>query len=277
MPGTNLGPDSVVVVTGGASGIGLGLARAFVSVGASLVLADVEAPALEAAAAELGRSGAEVHTVVTDVMSFGSVEALADRAFGRYGRVDVLCSNAGVNGVVGARMWELPLAEWEWILGVNLWGVIHGIRAFVPRMVGQGSGHIVNTASMAAITEMPIFAPYTASKHAVLAVSETLQLQFEAEDLPLGVTVLLPGRVDTNIRRAARNWPQGLGPRDRSQDGDTFHDGGPASVNADDIGAMVVDAVRDGRFWLPAEPGNPAAGDRVRQRFAAIVGAFKDS
>src|SRR5690242_3542400 len=155
----------VAVVTGAASGIGLGLATRFVAEGAKVVLADVEKPALDDAVSKLEADGGEVAGVVTDVTVPAQVDALADAAFARFGEVHMLCNNAGVGG--GGLSWEAPLSTWEWVLGVNMWGVIHGLRAFVPRMLGQPEGHVVNTASVAGLVAAPFMGPYNASKHAV--------------------------------------------------------------------------------------------------------------
>src|SRR5581483_3965092 len=159
----------VAVVTGGASGIGLGLARRFAGEGMRVVIGDVEKRALDTAVNDLAASGAEVEGVVSDAEQ---VQALADATIARFGAVHVVCNNAGVGG--GGLSWELPLSTWEWVIGVNLWGVVHGIRAFVPLLLQQEEGHVVNTASVAGLVAAPFMGPYNASKHAVVGVSETL-------------------------------------------------------------------------------------------------------
>src|SRR6478609_4697509 len=193
----------VAVVTGGASGIGKGLAARFAAEGMNVVIADVEEPALEATAAELGVVG-----VRTDVSDEASVQALAAAAVERFGTVHVVCNNAGV--MSSADPWFGPLSAWTWLLGVNLWGVIHGVRAFLPVLAAQAEGHIVNTASIAGL--YPGFgAAYDATKHAVVAITDDLYTGMQQVGLPIGVSVLCPGWVRTNILDADRNWPAGLG------------------------------------------------------------------
>lgn len=214
----------MAVVTGGASGIGLSLARAFRARGLEVVLADVEAPALEGAAAEVGG-----HGVVTDVSRRAEVEALAAEVLDRYGRVDVVCNNAGVS--LGFRpSWELDPLDWEWVLGVNLHGVIHGVGAFVPHFVRQGSGHVVNTASAAGLGVIPGLAPYDVAKHGVVALSEVLRAELAEHAPGVGVTVVSPGMVRTRIGRADRNRPARLVPEN-----------GPTSTTAPDRDRPVAD------------------------------------
>jgi NAD(P)-dependent dehydrogenase (short-subunit alcohol dehydrogenase family) len=198
----------VAFITGGASGIGLGMAGAFAERGMKIVLADIEQEALERASEELRSGGAEVSGVVCDVSDYASVEAAADHAIGAFGKVHVLCNNAGVSPV-GA-LDECTAEDWEWILGVNLMGVIHGIRAFVPRMKAQGEGgHVVNTSSIAGMVALPTLGMYTATKYAVVGISETLMgelLPFE-----MGVSVLCPSFVRTQLADGGRNRPEHLG------------------------------------------------------------------
>ena len=199
----------VAVVTGAASGIGLGLATRFAEEGMKVVLADIEAPALEAAVSTLRRAERDVIGVRTDVSSYESVEALAAKAVETYGKVHVLCNNAGVGG--GNLLWLTTDQDWRWIMGVNLWGVINGIRAFVPGMIAHGEeGHIVNTASLAGITTPTVDAIYAATKHAVVAISEALYFQLHVTGTKLSASVLCPGFVQTNIVDSARNRPQEL-------------------------------------------------------------------
>jgi NAD(P)-dependent dehydrogenase (short-subunit alcohol dehydrogenase family) len=203
-----LEPGQVAVVTGGASGLGFALAEAFAQRELKLVVADVEAGALTAAVARIEELGAEVIGRTTDVGSPEQVDALAAATLDRFGRVDVVCNNAGVS-TLGPRMWEVPLADWEWVLRVNLGGVINGIRAFVPHFVAQGTGHVVNTASMAGVSVPPMHGPYLASKHAVVALSESLALELSSVAPEVGVTVVCPGVVATNIQHSDRNRPDG--------------------------------------------------------------------
>ena len=197
------------VVTGAASGMGRAFAERFGQLGLNVVLADVEEPRLVEVAGQMRESGANVLPVVTDVASGESIDALAAKAFDTFGAVHVLCNNAGVGG--GGPMHELTTNDWQWVLGVNLWGVIHGIRAFLPTMIASGEpGHIVNTASMAGMLAGPMMGPYNATKFAVVAISETLRAEQEMLGTKIGVSVLCPGFVNTDIMTSTRNRPAEL-------------------------------------------------------------------
>jgi NAD(P)-dependent dehydrogenase (short-subunit alcohol dehydrogenase family) len=195
------------VVTGGASGIGRALALRFAREGADVVVADLDATGMEAVASEARRLGVKSLTVPTDVSQLGQVEALAARVFDTFGAVHVLCNNAGVATWGGLE--SATHRDWQWVLGVNLWGVIHGLEAFVPRMIRRGEpGHIVNTASMAGLIASKGLGVYNTSKYAVVGLSETL-----ARDLKpyrIGVSVLCPMGVETRIRQSERNRPAEL-------------------------------------------------------------------
>jgi NAD(P)-dependent dehydrogenase (short-subunit alcohol dehydrogenase family) len=199
--------DTVAVVTGGGSGIGRALALALARAGSRVVLADVDEAAMDAVAREVEGLGGEALTVSTDVTDLGQVQALAERAWKAFGGVDVLCNNAGVAAWGGLE--QATHRDWQWVLGVNLWGVIHGIEAFVPRMIARGEpGHIVNTASMAGLIASQGLGVYNTSKYAVVGLSETL-----AKDLKpygIGVSVLCPMGVETRIRESERNRPAAL-------------------------------------------------------------------
>ncbi len=205
----HLEKGNVAVVTGAASGIGLALANAFAAAGCSVVLADIQQEALNASAAQVGAHGVDVLTVVTDVSKVEQVDALAAATLERFGAVHVLCNNAGVGGA--GDPWIGPLETWEWVMGVNFWGVVHGVRAFLPHIVMSGGGHIVNTASIAGVFPGMTAAPYDASKHAVVGMSEALYLSLRAGELPVGVSCLCPGWVSTGIGESERNWPDELG------------------------------------------------------------------
>jgi len=261
----------VAVVTGGASGIGFGLASAFAAEGMKVVVGDIEEPALDDAVAKLEASGAEVLGVRTDVSDDASVAALAAAAVDRFGAIHVACNNAGVGG--GGLSWEAPLSTWEWVLGVNMWGVIHGIRAFVPILMQQDEAHIVNTASIAGLAAGPFMGPYNASKHAVVALSETLYHEMAMTAPQVKVSVLCPGWVRTRIADSARNRPD--------DDGDDAVEN-PArlllqsvierGMPPEELAAIVLDAIRAERFWiLPHDDAEPFWREFVNGRAQALV------
>ncbi len=201
--------DKVAVVTGAASGIGRALAEKSAQEGMKVVLADVEESALKQAEEELKASGAQVLAVRTDVSQAAEVEVLAQKTFDTYGAVHLLFNNAGV--AAGTTVWESSLADWQWVLGVNLWGVIHGIHFFVPRMLAQDTeGHIVNTASSAGLVSSSGLGIYKVSKHGVVTLSETMALELAARGAKLKASVLCPEWVNTRITDAERNRPQAL-------------------------------------------------------------------
>src|SRR5438270_2220448 len=175
----------VAVVTGAASGIGNAMATRFAEEGMRVVLADIEEGPLADAEKRLGDGGATVLGVPTDVSKGDQVDALAARTFDAFGTAHVVCNNAGV--ATGGPMWTLTESDWAWVLGVNLWGAIHGVRAFVPRLVEQGEGHVVNTASMAGLTSAPMMGPYNVSKHGVVTISETLAAELALHGSPVKV------------------------------------------------------------------------------------------
>jgi NAD(P)-dependent dehydrogenase (short-subunit alcohol dehydrogenase family) len=194
----------VAVITGAASGIGLGIARRCMKEGMKVVLADVEEKALANAEAEMKAAGANVLAVLTDVSKAQDVEALAGRTLNAYGAVHLLFNNAGVT--TGAAVWEYTLADWEWVIGVNLWGVIHGVRTFVPIMLEQDTeSHIVNTASIAGIITYPASGAYEVTKHGIVALSETLSYELADYSDKIKVSVLCPAAVKTRIIDAERN------------------------------------------------------------------------
>ncbi len=268
-----LSNGSVAVVTGAASGIGAALGRAFAAAGCSVVLADVDAVALDAVAATME---GEVLTVVTDVSVATDVEHLAEAAFNRFGAVHVLCNNAGVstfNPVVAQ-----SLDDWRWVLGVNLWGVIHGVQAFLPRMSAQGQpAHIVNTSSLAGLTSgLPSLGPYNVSKVGVVALSETLRMELAMAGSPVGVSVLCPGSTPTRILESERNRPAELGSELRVPDGELMRDvarsgfDGPGARTVAEVAGDVLDGVRGGRFWIIT---SGEMRDLVSTRFHEIDGS----
>ena len=251
----------VAVVTGAASGIGRALAERFAAERMKVVLADVEQGALAEAKRMLRAQGAAVLAVPTDVAKENEVEALARRTLETFGGVHVLCNNAGV--VAGGVLWELPLADWEWVLGVNLWGVIHGLRTFVPLMIRQDAeGHIVNTASMAGLVSGPLNAVYNVAKHGVVTLSESLHHELRMWGTKLNVSVLCPGWVNTRIVDAERNRPPALQrpPAAREQS--------PAEVQLEQaarqllasglpsarVADLVLQAIREEKFYVLTHP-----------------------
>lgn len=251
-----LGPGKVAVVTGGASGIGLALANAFAAAGCSMVLADVQEDALTAAAVEVGAHEVDVLTVVTDVSKLDQVEALAAATMERFGAVHIVCNNAGVAGAGDA--WVGPIEAWEWVIGVNLWGVVYGVRTFLPHIVMSGGGHIVNTASMAGLYP-GLSAPYDATKHAVVALTENLYNGMQIAQLPVGVSCLCPGWVKTGIAHSERNWPSELGETPERDAGQRvglgyFERAIDEGMQPGAVADLVLGAVRSDRFWIFPHP-----------------------
>lgn len=243
----------VAVVTGGASGIGRAMAAQFVADGMHVVIADVEVAALEGTASELG-----VVAVPTDVADQASVQALADHVFDRYGTAHVLCNNAGVGG--GGQIADLTLADWKWVIDVNLWGVIHGLHSFLPRLLANpDGGHIVNTASMAGLVASAGIGPYSAAKFAVVAISEVLSKELQAAGSAVGVSVLCPGFVRTNIFDSQRNRPEALrNPTKAVGDARTRNDVLKSfletAMEPAEVARHVRDAIVDDRFWITTHP-----------------------
>jgi NAD(P)-dependent dehydrogenase (short-subunit alcohol dehydrogenase family) len=261
----------VAVVTGAGSGIGRGLAEQAAREGMRVVIADVEVAALEETAAEVETAGAEVVVVPTDVSRADQVDALAGLAYERFGAVHLLCNNAGV--FQAGVSWQRELADWEWVLGVNLWGVLHGIRAFVPRMLAGGDeGHIVNTSSLAGLITGAYSAPYITSKFAVLGLTECLAHDLRAHEAPIGASVLVPALVDTKIAHSMRNRPDEPPAEAQAPDHylveqalrDLIARGRPP----DEVAVLVFDAVRTGRFFITT---SDATESMLRERFDAVL------
>jgi NADP-dependent 3-hydroxy acid dehydrogenase YdfG len=242
----------VGVVTGAASGIGKAIAKTLAAEGVQVVLADVEEGALKETAGELG---AFAH--VTDVADPESVQSLADAVVKEFGGAHILCNNAGVSGLV-QQSWTAPIEDWQWVMNVNVWGVIHGIRSFLPILLAQEEGHIVNTGSAACFEALPGMAAYGASKHAVLGISEALYREMQSIGAPVGVSVLVPaGTVNTNIMRSERNWPSALGDAptiERDQVSQMIHTGFTHAFAAGNdpmvTASPIPDAIRNNRFMI---------------------------
>ena len=236
----------VAVVTGGASGIGRGIARALAARGADVVVADVDAVRAGDVAAELARAGVRSIAVPCDVTDRASVEALADRAWSAFGRVDVLCNNAGVGTL--AQVVETPVRDAEWIFAVNVWGVIHGCQVFVPRFLAAGRpAHVLNTGSEHSVgIPVPGMGVYTASKHAVLALSDVLRRELEPNGV--GVSLLCPGVVRTEIWNAGRNRHDRFGGRQESPA--EFASLLDTGMDPDDVGRIAVAGIEAGEFFI---------------------------
>ena len=264
--------DKVAVITGAASGIGRALAERCVQEGMKAVLADVEAEPLATAEASLKASGATVLAVQTDVSQVRDVEALAQKTMEAFGAVHVLCNNAGVG--TEAAVWESTLAEWEWIVGVNLWGVVHGVRVFVPLMLAQDAEcHIVNTASTAGLISGPGLGAYKVTKHGVVTLSETLHHELAERGAKVKVSVLCPGIVNTRIMESARNRPGDLaptGPRGPASEErwEALRRLVPAGMPAAQVADAVFEALRKDRFYILTHPEGKEA---VRTRMEDIL------
>jgi NAD(P)-dependent dehydrogenase (short-subunit alcohol dehydrogenase family) len=262
------------VITGGASGIGFATARALAARGAKLVLADVEGPALDKAVAQLSSSGAKAEGVVCDVSKLADVNRLADTAFSKMGAVHILFNNAGV--AVGGPIAEMKHSDWEWIVNVDLWGPIHGVEAFLPRMIAQrDGGHLLFTASFAGLVPNEGLGPYCVAKYGVVALAEVLQREMRPHNI--GVSVLCPMRVATNIGNSERNRPASLGgaaasPQVPSQDEGNRTLAGRV-LEVEDVAAMVVRAILANRLYiLPHEESRKS----IRRRFERIDRTFDE-
>lgn len=268
--------EKVAVVTGGGSGIGRAVAAQLAGAGMHVVVADIQQDALEATVADLVAAGHRAIGVRTDVSDGDSVEALAEATVAEFGAVHLVHNNAGVG--VGGPVWTHTKRDWQWVLGVNLWGVIHGIRSFVPRMLEQGGpAHVVNTASMAGLISVPYLGAYNVSKHGVVTLSETLHRDLRLAGAEVGVSVLCPGLVMTNIFESQRNRPEELADDAGSSGLSALLDvAGDSSATEDAIGAFgqilspdvvgaaVVDAVREDRFYILTHPESTEALVRTR-------------
>jgi len=248
----------VAVITGAGSGFGREFARLAAGLEMKLVLADIQGDALEAVADELRAGGAEVLALRTDVSKAADMEMLAAASFEKFGAVHLLFNNAGVGA--GGFVWENSVADWEWVLGVNVWSVIHGIRLFVPRMIAQGDAcHVVNTASVAGLLSAQLMAVYNVSKHAVVTLSETLFQDLRVAKANVGVTVLCPAFVATGIAKSERNRPaelqsEELTPSQKIAAAATLKAVESGKMTAAEVAAKTFDCIRENRFYCITHP-----------------------
>lgn len=266
----------VAVVTGGASGIGLAMAQRFAEAGMNIVLGDIESEPLAMAEAAVAAKGAKVLAHRTDVARPDDIEALADAAYRRFGKVHILCNNAGVGGSRGAA-WELSLDDWRWVVDVDLWSVINGVRSFVPRMIAGGEeAHIVNTASVAGLLSGAVGAPYTVAKFGVVALTESLYYELKRAGHPIGASVLCPGFVATNIFDSGRNrqaeYGQGRGMTPEEEQAvqalrATRFEG---IMQPEFIAQQVFDAVTNEQLYVIV-PGNDTLDAAIRARHDRIA------
>lgn len=245
----------VAVVTGGASGLGRAMALSFAREGMQVAIADIEQMRIDATVAELQALGVRALGVRTDVSRGEEVDALAARVVRDLGGVHLVCNNAGV--VPLGMAWESTVADWQWILGVNLWGVIHGLRAFTPLLLAQDEGHIVNTASVAGLINPPGSAAYNVTKHAVVSLTETLYHDLALKKSKVGCSVLCPAYVPTGIADSERNRPAGLANTGLEKSAETLATEkmlkkavSSGKLSADDVAAAVLSAVKESRFYI---------------------------
>jgi NADP-dependent 3-hydroxy acid dehydrogenase YdfG len=231
----------VAVVTGGASGLGLGIAHACATAGMRVVLADVNTDRLDAAAAQL--RAPDVLAVPTDVRDPASVADLARRTVDAFGAAHVVCNNAGVSAI--GRQWQTPIDDWNWIVGINLMGVVHGVHAFMPILLEQDEAHVVNTASMAGLLPAPGMGAYVASKHGVVGLSKALRSDL-ARWPHVGVSVVCPGAMATNLPENVRT----LGRPHDAEHVDALRENLAVAMDPIEAGEIVLDAVRENRFWV---------------------------
>lgn len=247
----------VAVITGGASGIGLGLVRACAGAGMKVVVADLDPEALATVEAELTAKGTEVLTTTCDVSELDQVQALADATIERFGSVNLLCNNAGVG--IPTRTNDLKLEDWRWIIDVDLWGPIYGVKVFLPLIEEAGEGHINATSSMAGLVASGMMGAYNVAKHGVVALMATLERDLRGRKSPITASVLCPGPINTNISRNSVTYrPTRAKP---AADGQTSGRAAAAiqatleqGMDPDEVGAMVLDAVAKGEFWVLTHP-----------------------
>jgi NAD(P)-dependent dehydrogenase (short-subunit alcohol dehydrogenase family) len=266
-------PGMVAVVTGAGSGIGRALAEHAARQGMAVVAADVEAATLDSTVDGIVREGGQAVGVRTDVSVAEEVEHLADTAWSRFGGVQLLCNNAGVFS--GGLLWERSLADWEWVLGVNLYGQVNGVRSFVPRMLAAGTpAHIVDTASMGGLVTAAYSGPYFTSKFAAVGFTECLAHDLRTTGAPIGVSVLVPSLVATRLADSRRNRPEPSTSHGEEPKADEAFvlaamkdaiEG--AGMPPSEVAALVFDAIEHDRFWIPTKP---SYHDQIRVRYESM-------
>jgi NAD(P)-dependent dehydrogenase (short-subunit alcohol dehydrogenase family) len=272
-----IGPGRVAVVTGAASGIGRALAEAFAAAGSAVVVADLNDEEAEVVSQGIQNRGGVAVAVKVDVSDAAAVDRLAATTLERFERVDVLCNNAGVSTFNLIR--DQTLDDWRWVVGTNLWGVVHGVHTFVPIMRDQGTpAHIVNTASIGGLLSGVAFiGPYCATKVAVVSISETLAQELAIDQTPIGVSVLCPSSVDTKVMESERGRPAALGVEHRTEMAESvrlmIREGftGPTGLKPAQVASRVLDAIYNREFWIITHPGEAPT---VEARFAGILAGF---
>ena len=249
--------ERVAVVTGGASGIGLGMARAFAGRGMKLVIADLDRAALDAAVAEFEGKGTPVLGQLCDVSKLEEVQALADRATEKFGAVHVLCNNAGVG--IPTSACNLKLEDWKWILDVDLWGPIYGVKVFLPLIEAAGEGHINATSSMAGLIAGQMMGAYNVAKHGVVALMASTERELRARKSPVRASVLCPGPINTNISRHSVEFRPGRSkPRADGEKAGKLAGNIQAALeqgmDPDAVGELVADAIAAEKFWILTHP-----------------------
>jgi len=249
--------ERVAVITGGASGIGLGMARAFGARGMKLVLADLDEALLHEASEELRAKGIAIETKLCDVSKTDEIDALADLALSKFGQVNVVCSNAGVGLPTSAR--NMKLSDWEWILNVDLWGPIHAVKTFLPILEEQEMGHISATSSVAGLLSSQMMGAYNVAKHGVVALMQSVERELRAKKSHVRASVLCPGPINTNISRHSVSYRPGGGKpkRDSQKAGDTAKNIQASleqGMHPDEVGELVAESIAADKFWILTHP-----------------------
>jgi len=284
--------DKVAVITGAASGIGFGIAKNAIKQGMKVVIADIEEEALSSAQDKLRNFGDNIIAVPTDVSKADNLERLAQETLETFGKVHLLCNNAGI--FIRGVLWEIPLAEWDWILNVNLWGVIHGIRTFIPIMLNQDENcHIINVSSTAGLTSSQYYdGIYNLTKHGVVAISEALSNELGALNSKIKVSVLCPSLVKTNLLKSRRNIPKFIQNRENNFEKSLeiltkeHPEAVPAlnrwmgwwknGISPDKVGEITFKAIKDNAFYILTDTG-PILKKMVENRMKRILKAFEQN